>query len=619
MDYDNSNALVGIDDDLFVQDPEHGLSTGDSSRMYDGIDWPSPQAELPALDWHEQHPEGDTDFSLSDMINLEYCADDEPANTNMLSSAVEAGDCPENTTSRTVSATESSHGDFANVPQWLDGAYRPPVPCSYCRQQRLQCLILRKTQANPNPLGSCSTCVALFRECSRARGEKRQPCDFETVTPVYGRLHGVTEKTEEDVVGDSAQANENEKSSAAMQMRDPPVDNNSSKPFSRKGARILRNWFHRHQDFPYPTDEEKTALAHEAGLTKRQVSNWFANARRRQKQQQHTRSSSSQLFPSGSPMPTSDGFALMTPMERWKRSPPENEPVSESVIRDAIASARNQEDFTANANRSLFDNDIDDAASSHFTSSISSLGTRYSEESADSLSSAWSYQSGDGNWPFPLLGGEHHHDHHGKRRRRRRRRPVEGHPYQCTFCRDSFKKKHDWSRHEKSVHLSLQSWICTPSLEVMRQIGQTQSQSSRECAFCGHPSPSETHFETHEFDICADRPLAERTFRRKDHLWQHLQKFHRCRNNNSGMPADIAAYIEGVCRSERNDVRSRCGFCGCTLHTWTQRADHLAAHFKEGCRMNQWIGDWGLEGSVLAELRDAVIPEERGGGHYSGG
>ncbi|KAL1963440.1 hypothetical protein VTN77DRAFT_8341 [Rasamsonia byssochlamydoides] len=669
----------------------HGLSAGDSSQMYDydygiGMEWPSSslhdhqaQAQAQALDWNwnneQQHPEAEGSastgdfFSLSDMIDLDQicCADDQPGDINALSSALlsraETGNALQNATSSPAAVSSAREAelrgqDFANVPQWLDGAYRPPVPCTYCRQRRLQCLIIRTTPVNPNPVTSCSSCAALFRECSLARGEKRQPSDFETVTPVYGHLHGVTERVEEmgsDPVHAVQEENRNSceavhGGSQTAAMNDGPSDN--SRPFSRKGARVLRNWFHQHQDFPYPTDEEKKALAQEAGLTKRQVSNWFANARRRQKQQQNALNSSSvsnQFFPSGSPMPTTDGFALMTPMERWKRSPPESEPVSEAVIRDAIASARNLDEAGfGTANRSFDDNMndgddffpvLDDAASSHFTSSVSSLGTRYSEESSDSVSSAWSYQSGDRNWPFPLLSGKQSNIL-GKRRRRRRRRPVEEHRYQCTFCLDSFKKKHDWCRHEKSVHLSLQEWICTPSLEVMLQIGQTSQDESQEeshqaeshqegsqkekkqhpCNFCGYPSPSPTHWATHDFEICADRPLSERTFRRKDHLWQHLQKFHRCRssNNNSnnsgnsnGMPPDIAASLEAVCRIERNDVRSRCGFCGLALHTWSQRADHLAEHFKEGRRMSQWIGDWGLDGSVLRELRDAVLPEER--------
>lgn len=88
---------------------------------------------------------------------------------------------------------------FKDVSDWLGGAYCPPFPCSYCHQHRLQCLILRTTSANPNPVTSCSSCVALFRECSLALGEKRQPSGFETLSPVLGHLHGVTEHMENGV------------------------------------------------------------------------------------------------------------------------------------------------------------------------------------------------------------------------------------------------------------------------------------------------------------------------------------------------------------------------------------------------------------------------------------
>lgn len=88
---------------------------------------------------------------------------------------------------------------LSNVSQWLDGAYRPPVPCTHCRRRRLQCLIIRTAPANPNPVTSCSSCVALFRECSLSRGEKRLPSRFETFTPVLGHLHGLPEQTEDGV------------------------------------------------------------------------------------------------------------------------------------------------------------------------------------------------------------------------------------------------------------------------------------------------------------------------------------------------------------------------------------------------------------------------------------
>lgn len=54
------------------------------------------------------------------------------------------------------------------------------------------------------------------------------------------------------------------------------------------------------------------------------------------------------------------------------------------------------------------------------------------------------------------------------RRRRRRRQPArskkvregetEPRRYQCTFCTDTFKTKHDWQRHETTMHLSLEQW-----------------------------------------------------------------------------------------------------------------------------------------------------------------
>ncbi|KAG0175201.1 hypothetical protein DFQ30_010976 [Apophysomyces sp. BC1015] len=44
---------------------------------------------------------------------------------------------------------------------------------------------------------------------------------------------------------------------------------------------ILRDWLSKHKKHPYPTEEEKAALAKETSLTLNQISNWFINARRR--------------------------------------------------------------------------------------------------------------------------------------------------------------------------------------------------------------------------------------------------------------------------------------------------------------------------------------------------
>jgi hypothetical protein len=88
---------------------------------------------------------------------------------------------------------------FNNVAEWLDGAYRPAAPCDHCRRHRLQCLILRRTSDNPNPIPSCSSCVGLFRPCSFGKGEKRQASRFETLSPVLGHLHGLIEEETDGV------------------------------------------------------------------------------------------------------------------------------------------------------------------------------------------------------------------------------------------------------------------------------------------------------------------------------------------------------------------------------------------------------------------------------------
>jgi len=46
-------------------------------------------------------------------------------------------------------------------------------------------------------------------------------------------------------------------------------------------SKVLQDWLMCHKDNPYPTMQQKKDLASRSGLSKKQVSNWFQNARSR--------------------------------------------------------------------------------------------------------------------------------------------------------------------------------------------------------------------------------------------------------------------------------------------------------------------------------------------------
>lgn len=360
---------------------------------------------------------------------------------------------------------------------------------------------------------------------------------------------------------------------------------------------MLREWFLRNQEYPYPNEDQKSQLCQETGFSQKRISTWFANARRRQKQKIQTSNiATPSRFRSGSPLVTST-ISSLTPMERWQASPPEDEVAPESAIQDAMASGTVETDAAMDPfqfDASSMDLFNFDETSSHLASSVSSFGSRASETS-ESASSAWSHQSGgEGGLSFPMLPKT-------QRSRRRGRQHLSGEEgqYQCTFCTQSFRKRHDWSRHEKSVHLQLDSWICTPNLDDLQQHYAFQV---AECCFCDTPFPTPAHWEEHEFHICSDKPTNERSFSRKDYLWQHLRKFHAC----TKLPVDLDAW-----RGIGGNAQSRCGFCDYSLSTWTARVEHIAEHFKNGARMQQWVGDWGLDSSAMSVLRNAVLPSQR--------
>ncbi|KAI1100141.1 hypothetical protein F4804DRAFT_319780 [Jackrogersella minutella] len=410
-------------------------------------------------------------------------------------------------------ASDVSFDDFFRN----NGAWRPPEPCTHCRRLRLQCFMLQTTAANPNPITSCSSCVALFRQCSLAERGKRQPADFETSEPVINNLHGVNEELDTSLPIFTSDTTVEQSAISLPIFR--------KRPHSRcvRKTHLLRSWFSGHLDHPYPSDEEKVALAQRSGLSKTQVTDWFSNARRRHRAS--TQPIDKTVFPQGSPMPMS----AMTPFDRWRHSPPDEEPVSESAIQQALGNP------IEGLGKFLGLNTVDVEAGNSSSSggSAFNLHPQWQYPSSESTSSCHTFSSADDLSLFSSsacsLGGLNRHGSSASSPST----PANSRIFQCTLCSRSFTKKYDWRRHEKSVHLLTNDgprWICDIPLSTSQaSLIWRLNQRGPECIFCGQPSPTEEHFRTHEFEACADRAESDRTFTRKDHLWQHLFKFHGCR------------------------------------------------------------------------------------------
>ena len=188
-----------------------------------------------------------------------------------------------------------------------------------------------------------------------------------------------------------------------------------------------------------------------------------------------------------------------------------------------------------------------------------------------------------------------------RRKTQRRRRcdgagPAEdaaGAPkFTCTFCSTtSFSTVGNWTRHEEATHLILRRWICAPSGAKTR-LGS--------CVYCRCGPCATAKCEYSCRSRCAAKHEDERAFARKDHLKQHLRTVHRV----GWSPAFNRWFVDSALPQ-----RSRCGFCGAWFNTWAQRKKHIAGEFKDGRRMDQWRGDWGLTPDWEGRLDNAVLPE----------
>lgn len=463
-----------------------------------------------------------------------------------------------------------------------------PEPCESCQRQSLRC--------DPVPRGNraytCTNCIAFACPCSLPNEgvlDIMEGVDADSRTPDIVEKPPSINRVTSNLVSFMSS---NENLNTGMGEKDAKV----GARFSREALRILRGWLSTHASHPYPTDEEKESLRRQTGLNKTQITNWLANARRRGKVRQPRSTSPSvrSRYAEAMDIPRRSTPALetMNPLERWKNSPPEHEAASVTAIAKAVSTySSGMESPSTNyvltddgSNRSLCN-----------VSSASSFGT--SNSSGLSFASAFSHKSRNSFGSFGSFG-----DRGRRRRRRPAAKPVQVTPmagpprtFQCTFCTETFKTKHDWQRHEKSLHLSLERWVCCPD-------GPSQfcaDYGHNRCVFCGLPNPTAEHAEEHNYSSCADRTLEERTFYRKDHLRQHLNLVHDVKFQNFSMETWKVATPE---------IRSRCGFCGIIMDSWSIRVDHLAEHFKGGKSMADWKGDWGFERQVLDIVENGMPP-----------
>lgn len=374
--------------------------------------------------------------------------------------------------------------------------------------------------------------------------------------------------------------------------------------FSTRVAKMLRNWFAAHQRDPYATAEDIEMLQGQTGLSQQQITNWLANARRRSKPinsriqasciRDDTHSTStganSVNIPGRppTPMPCED----MSPLQRWQHSPPECEPATIASISRAVAASA-ASGFSSPRPTGSSDN----------VSTISSTGNSHSSRASGSHISSYSYSSGDS---LRILTRQ------VSRRRRRRMPKRQGYPrpsllqtyhtYQCTFCPETFETKHNWTRHENSMHLSLERWICSLNGSTARDPMHGMS-----CVYCGQADPNEAHLKAHNYDSCVEGPIEKRTFYRKDHLNQHLKLVHG------------ASYMKGLMDSWKTgnaQIKSRCGFCDIPLTSWAARVHHLAEHFRSGSTMANWTGGWGFDSHVNEIVENAIPPCEYYFQHY---
>ena len=371
--------------------------------------------------------------------------------------------------------------------------------------------------------------------------------------------------------------------------------------FPTSAKMILANWWSKHANFPYPTDHEKELLSNLSGLSRAQVGQWFANARKRGKRPSTLQQ---QAHQGDSGQPKLPHMGSLHPFERWLTLGLEFEAAPRSAIIEAVTlkndpkgtrkfrtPAVRVEHNECNTNWQYFRAGTSSISSMEIRSYAANGSVDAEQQCLDSFTSV--HRLDRRNVSIARKARSIHQNSKSERNSRTSQK------FPCTFCEAGFSRKHEWQRHEKSCHLPVEKWTCTPHGGTVVD----HDTCDVTCAFCTETDPSPEHLQTHGYTACAQRPLSERTFYRKDHLRQHLRLTHRVTKWCKAMES---------WKTQPEVFRSRCGFCDLQFETWQTRVDHLADHFVAGCSMEEWSGDWGFDPEVSAILDNAKLPQSLG-------
>ena len=220
---------------------------------------------------------------------------------------------------------------------------------------------------------------------------------------------------------------------------------------------ILKSWYNTHRGSPYPSEAERKMLECKTGLTRNQISIWFANKRRRDPAKAAAGSDAAtkgSMLPPPVPLPPQ---ADLSPYQRWKMAPIETEHPPVPTIRANALEIDHYEEPESYSRRQIAPSEL-----IYPTSQADEVNRQAVQDSASTIVS---YDTGRTSYQLSTAS-----QYSGTRDRRRRRAtkaktlttassasvsafndegPTPQRPYQCTFCQThTFKTKHDWQRQD---------------------------------------------------------------------------------------------------------------------------------------------------------------------------